>query len=140
MSTAQSILDTTPLMPPPAGVQSNFVNPVSNAYIVRIPTFVLLPLMLLFVGIRMIARFVLAHTSGADDCTFDAPYLPRYVISEEVLFHEHKRVLRLILLNSTRYVYRCNNSCDSLVWHVFIMCVPECPLLTSFAFQHSIVF
>lgn len=99
----RSLLDVTPLMQPPAGVQSNFVNPVSNADIARIPTFVLLPLMLAFVGIRIIGRFVLAHASGADDCTF-LPTIP-----------SSTKILRLALLNLTRHVYRCNYSCDSLV-------------------------
>lgn len=64
---ASSVLDTFPLMAPPAGTQSNFVNPVSNADVVRITTYVFLPIMLVFVVMRMMARFVITRSAGADD-------------------------------------------------------------------------
>lgn len=58
----------TPIMMPPEGVIPNFENPLSNAYISRAATLVFLPLMLVFLALRICSRIVVTHSFGIDDC------------------------------------------------------------------------
>lgn len=67
-----SLLDRIPLLQPPPGVKSDFVSPESNAYLVRIPTLVLLPIMAIFTVLRFLGRYFTSRGFGADDCEFPA--------------------------------------------------------------------
>jgi len=49
----KEVLDRIPLQPPPPGVVSNFEHPVSRAAEVQITTYVFLPLMVIFVLLRL---------------------------------------------------------------------------------------
>lgn len=67
-----SLLDRIPLLQPPPGVKSDFVSPESNAYLVRIPTLVLLPIMAIFTVLRFLGRYFTSRGFGADDCEYPA--------------------------------------------------------------------
>lgn len=63
-----AILATLPAMMPPPGVTPNFVNPKSLAPAPAIVIYVTFPLMVLFLLLRVYARFRIGHSFGADDC------------------------------------------------------------------------
>ncbi|KUI66481.1 hypothetical protein VM1G_02343 [Cytospora mali] len=60
-------LSQIPVMAPPPGVVSNFVNPVSLAPMCLAVITVTLSLMILFVALRFYARLRMSHAMGADD-------------------------------------------------------------------------
>ncbi|KAL2289558.1 hypothetical protein FJTKL_01820 [Diaporthe vaccinii] len=60
-------LSHIPAAAPPPGVIPNFVNPPSQANMPRIFTYVTLPLMILFLALRIYARAVIMHRIGLDD-------------------------------------------------------------------------
>jgi len=64
----KEVLDRIPLQPPPPGVVSNFEHPVSRAAEVQITTYVFLPLMVIFVLLRLYTRLKITPKFGADDC------------------------------------------------------------------------
>lgn len=63
-----SQIATYPAMTPPAGVTPNFVDPYSLAPGGRIIIYVLLPLMVISLALRLYTRIHITHTIGADDC------------------------------------------------------------------------
>lgn len=64
-----SILAVTPLLAPPAGVTSNFVNPPSLGPNFIIVGAILLPFVALFVGIRMITKLRILRQLTWDDAS-----------------------------------------------------------------------
>lgn len=58
-----------PLVPPPPGVVYNLINPASRAYQIHVVSSVFLALMVVFVAIRIYAKWVLQKTRTWDDCT-----------------------------------------------------------------------
>ncbi|KAK3688858.1 hypothetical protein B0T22DRAFT_535940 [Podospora appendiculata] len=58
---------TTPSMAPPEGMTSNFVDPPSLAYIPRATMYTALPLMMLFLCLRLYSRARVGFKFGADD-------------------------------------------------------------------------
>lgn len=61
-------LNTTPGIPPPPGVTSNFVNPESCAHIPRIVIAISIPIMTICVLMRLYTRLFVTRTFGIDDC------------------------------------------------------------------------
>lgn len=64
------ILATIPLVPPPPGVKSNFVNPPSTGNSVTITASIFLGFQIIFYGLRMYTRAFVAHKFRWDDCKF----------------------------------------------------------------------
>lgn len=60
-------LSQIPAAQPPAGVTPNFVNPPSLDTVYRVSVYLFVPLMFVFVVIRLYARFRLVRKVGADD-------------------------------------------------------------------------
>lgn len=80
----------TPLLPPPPGVTSNFVNPVSRAPAVLAANAVVTAVMLLFVLARLFAKFAYARSQlGWDDvcCVMGAISSLAYMGLVTWLFH-----------------------------------------------------
>lgn len=63
-----SAWDTTPVMPPPPGVTSNFENPVTLAPICRTAIFVAAPLAIVSLALRLYTRLRVTRSIGIDDC------------------------------------------------------------------------
>lgn len=61
--------DNTPISRPPPGKHTNLINPPSQAWQARVSIYTTLPLVLLFVLLRVYARLRLPHGIKADDCT-----------------------------------------------------------------------
>lgn len=59
-------LSKIPAVAPPPGVVPNFVNPPSQAYIPKIVIYVTLPLMVIFLGMRLYTRLKKTKL-GVDD-------------------------------------------------------------------------
>ncbi|KAJ2983343.1 hypothetical protein NUW58_g6268 [Xylaria curta] len=59
--------NTTPALMPPDGVVPNFENPDSNAYISTNVIAAFLPLMVLFLFLRLYSRAIVIHKFGVDD-------------------------------------------------------------------------
>ena len=64
-----SDLSQIPAAMPPDGQTSNFINPKDITDIPMVALYVLLPLMLMFVLLRIEARIQLTHALWADDGT-----------------------------------------------------------------------
>jgi len=62
------MLAQLPALQPPPGVVPNFVNPQSIAHQTRTAIYVTLPLMLLFLVLRLYTRLRILRAVGADDC------------------------------------------------------------------------
>ncbi|KAL8722484.1 MAG: hypothetical protein Q9225_001048 [Loekoesia sp. 1 TL-2023] len=58
-----------PALPPPAGMQANFENPQSRAYLTVIPCAAIVGLMIIFVFIRMYTKVYILKAMGWDDYT-----------------------------------------------------------------------
>lgn len=65
-----AMLAQLPALQPPPGIQPNFVNPEAIATQTRAATYVALPLMLLFLTLRMYTRLRVTRVVGADDCKY----------------------------------------------------------------------
>lgn len=70
-----------PVHPPPPGVTSNFIDPLSRAYQTRIAIGVMLALMVPLLFLRLYTRLRVTKTFGLDDCMSFQPdmnvqYLP----------------------------------------------------------------
>ncbi|KAH7304164.1 hypothetical protein B0I35DRAFT_484647 [Stachybotrys elegans] len=61
------IFDATPTAPPPQGATSNFVDPPSIAYRLRLTVYVLLPIMAVFWSFRLYTAARIRASWGADD-------------------------------------------------------------------------
>lgn len=61
-------LDHTPVVKPPPGVESNFVNPVSHSYQLATVIGVMTALMTLFTAGRVYTRLRITKSFGLDDC------------------------------------------------------------------------
>ncbi|KAI0006914.1 hypothetical protein F4779DRAFT_629475 [Xylariaceae sp. FL0662B] len=57
----------TPMLPPPPGASPNFVNPVSRAGTIRAGMYSVLPIMVVFVLLRIYTRVRLTRALGSDD-------------------------------------------------------------------------
>lgn len=57
-----------PVLPPPVGVLSNFVNPKNLAPSLIAVNATFLPLMIIAVAIRIYSRGLIVHALGWDDC------------------------------------------------------------------------
>lgn len=57
-------------MPPPPGVESNFVDPVSIGYEVYVAAAVCMPLILSFTMLRVYAKMKVFKKRTKDDCEF----------------------------------------------------------------------
>lgn len=64
----KEFLDNNPLVPPPPGVVSNFIDRVSRADRVRNTTYVFLPFMIVAVVLRLYTRIYIKKRFGWDDC------------------------------------------------------------------------
>lgn len=60
-------LSQFPSMQPPPGEVSNFENPASIAYIGRNVMYTFLPLMFVFLALRLFSRLRVRYNFGADD-------------------------------------------------------------------------
>lgn len=67
----------TPSRPPPTGVIPNFVHPASNAHISVIVTSIMLPLVLVFVSLRVYSNLWINRRFAGSDCKYSLP--PAYV-------------------------------------------------------------
>lgn len=81
-------LSQIPSGQPPEGVMPNFVDPESIGYIPRIGIYILLPLMLIFLALRIGTRVKLNHV-GADDSTW-MPHL--FLPSSSLPLPEYMRI------------------------------------------------
>jgi hypothetical protein len=79
MSTS-SIPPDFPALPPPAGVQSNFIDPPSQATALICLNAIFLALMLIVVTVRMYVKGRVLHNLGWDDCE---PFIPNIRIDEK---------------------------------------------------------
>ena len=61
-------LENLPALPPPAGVDSNFINPPSKAHDIYVLEGIFLTLMLLTVAMRIYVRSKVLKEWGWDDC------------------------------------------------------------------------
>lgn len=59
--------------PPPPGVVPNLVDPPSVAWAARVSVYATLPLMILFLALRLYVR-VRSRILGFDDCMFHNPF------------------------------------------------------------------
>lgn len=57
-----------PVVSPPPGVVPNFVDPPSFAYLPRIFIYICLPIMIIFLVLRLYTRFFITRNPGWDDC------------------------------------------------------------------------
>jgi hypothetical protein len=64
-----ALLTNVPCLPAPSGVVSNFVDPEDRKLQPRLITYVTLPIMIVFVALRLHARATISRGLGADDCT-----------------------------------------------------------------------
>lgn len=71
-----ALLELIPAHLPPEGVTPNFVDPESRAHIVSIVTYLTLPLMLVFVALRIFTRIYISRTLGADDGKYLGVFRP----------------------------------------------------------------
>jgi len=60
-------LNTLSLSIPPEGVIPNFINPVSMAFITRDVIYAFVPVMVLFLALRIFSRVIIKHSFGFDD-------------------------------------------------------------------------
>ena len=67
MASLSDILNS-PLSPPPAGVESNFINPESDGYVLIVIESICLVLMVCFTAIRVYAKGFVARKVTWDDC------------------------------------------------------------------------
>ncbi|KFA71847.1 hypothetical protein S40288_07757 [Stachybotrys chartarum IBT 40288] len=69
MSLVENVdLSTTPATPPPPGVVPDFDNPESLSYLPRSLMYAFVPLMVLFLGLRLWCRWKTKQKLGWDDC------------------------------------------------------------------------
>ena len=73
--------DLTPVLMPPKGIIPNFENPESIAYISRNVIYAFLPIMLVFLGLRLCSRGIVRHNLGLDDGKITRTIRERYGIS-----------------------------------------------------------
>lgn len=74
-------LSNVPALAPPPGVVPNFVNPESLAPLCRIVIALTLPLMVVFLALRMYVRLRISRAMGADDSQFSSPRLEDFPIA-----------------------------------------------------------
>ena len=67
MASLSDILNS-PLSPPPDGVESNFVDPKSDGYVLIVIDSICLVLMVCFTAIRVYAKGFVARKVAWDDC------------------------------------------------------------------------
>ncbi|KAL9134457.1 MAG: hypothetical protein Q9175_004359 [Cornicularia normoerica] len=63
-----SVLNALPALPPPVGVESNFVNPEDRGYVLNSVATVLFCLMVCFFANRVYTRLFIIRKMGWDDC------------------------------------------------------------------------
>ena len=63
-----SVLNALPALPPPVGVESNFVNPEDRGYVLNSVATVLFCLMVCLFAIRVYTRLFIIRKMGWDDC------------------------------------------------------------------------
>lgn len=63
-----SVLDALPALQPPAGVQSNFVNPEDRGYVLVSVATVIICIMICFFANRVYTRLFIVRKLGRDDC------------------------------------------------------------------------
>ena len=68
-----SVLDTLPALQPPAGVQSNFVNPEDRGHVCTAITSVLFAFMLCLYANRVYTKLVIIRKVSWDDCKRGSP-------------------------------------------------------------------
>lgn len=78
-----------PLVPPPAGVFSNFLNPKNRAHELHWAAGVCLPIILIFASLRFYAKTFLSRSKTRDDCTTIFPFI----------------IFMRSLISSRRYLY-----------------------------------
>lgn len=74
-------LSNVPALAPPPGVVPNFVNPESLAPLCLIVIAFTLPLMVLFLALRLYVRLRISSATGADDSQFIRPRLKDFAIA-----------------------------------------------------------
>lgn len=62
-------LSQFPAAQPPDGLSSNFVDPPSLGLVYLTIIYLFMPLMFIFVVVRLYARIMMVHKLGVDDCT-----------------------------------------------------------------------
>lgn len=61
-------LNRTPVVPPPPGRSSDFINPEDRSYQLIILIAILSALVVLLVSLRVYSRLKITHSFNADDC------------------------------------------------------------------------
>lgn len=118
-------LSQIPAAQPPAGVTPNFVNPPSLDTVYRVSVYLFVPLMFVFVVIRLYARFRLVRKVGADDSTHN-PYIPQYLCSAQNALADVTCSLVLSVLSAV-----CSIS--------LINCAISCVLIKVLGFHHLLL-
>lgn len=69
-----NVLNTLPALQPPAGVESNFVNPKGRGYILNTVASVLFCLMVCLFAIRVYTKLFIVRKLAWDDCKCDSKH------------------------------------------------------------------
>ena len=74
MSTSPSVFDLIPVSQPPPGVESNFVNPEDEGYVMIAAGSVFIGLMLIFCMIRLYSKAFIVRRASWDDCEYPVAF------------------------------------------------------------------
>ncbi|KAK7190340.1 hypothetical protein DPSP01_006160 [Paraphaeosphaeria sporulosa] len=96
-----ALLATFPALTPPSGVEPNFNNPRSIAYQCQVAVYVLLPIMLVHVVLRIYTRLQVKNSLGIDDYSCAVSSLMMTAYCSIILRSPHQWDVRLIDLTES---------------------------------------